>query len=185
MKKAEKVKLTCERCEKEFLRSIGAYNRNLKNNTKCFCSVSCSTRFKHENGIIDGKAIYEKYLKKYNIGYRDELSPFRTYLVNMRKSVYYDYIKTCNVTLEDLKNQWEKQNGICPYTGLKLEGNTSTHHKAKISPYKASVDRIDSSKGYEVDNIEFISLMAQYAKNRFAKEELIEFCKQVAANHST
>lgn len=185
MKKAEKVKLVCERCGKEFLRSIGAYNRSIKNNTKSFCSVSCSTRFKHENGIIDSKACYEKHLKNYNNGYRDELSPFRTYLVNMRRSVFYDYVKYCNITLEDLKNQWDKQNGICPYTGLKLDGNTSIRNKSKFSPYKASVDRIDSSKGYEVGNIEFICLMAQYGKNRFSKEEFIDFCKQVAANHST
>ena len=41
-----------------------------------------------------------------------------------------------------------------------------------------------ASKGYTKDNIQFIALIAQYAKNRFKEEELLEFCLAVAKNKS-
>ena len=47
---------------------------------------------------------------------------------------------------------------------------------------RASVDRIDSSKGYIKGNIQFVSLVAQYAKNMWDEKELYNFCEAVVAN---
>jgi hypothetical protein len=47
-------------------------------------------------------------------------------------------------------------------------------------PNQASVDRTDSSKGYVTDNIQFVSLIANYAKSSFDVQQLFEFCKAVA-----
>jgi hypothetical protein len=44
----------------------------------------------------------------------------------------------------------------------------------------ASVDRIDSSKGYTKDNIQFVCFMANIAKNKFSCDELINFCNLVS-----
>ena len=86
--------------------------------------------------------------------------------------------KEINLTTEDIKNVWEKQNGICPYTGWKLNLTRSGKAKAK----QASLDRIDSKKGYIKGNIQFVALMANLAKNTFEEEELISFCKAVSRN---
>lgn len=48
------------------------------------------------------------------------------------------------------------------------------------SPYQASLDRIDSSKGYIEGNVEFVCLAVNYAKNGFSKEQMIEFFGKVA-----
>ena len=40
--------------------------------------------------------------------------PFKLYPTPLRNC------KRCNITLQDLKNQWEKQKGICPYTGVNI-----------------------------------------------------------------
>jgi hypothetical protein len=81
-----------------------------------------------------------------------------------------------NVTIEDLKQVWDKQNGICKYTGIKL---TLPIHSKKRNPdvqYKmASVDRIDSSKPYTADNIQFVSRSINYAKNTMTDQEMRDF----------
>jgi hypothetical protein len=47
---------------------------------------------------------------------RDDYSPFRYYLKFIKKSVKQRH-KESSVTLLDLKQVWERQQGICPYTG--------------------------------------------------------------------
>jgi myo-inositol catabolism protein IolC len=46
----------------------------------------------------------------------------------------------------------------------------------------ASLDRVDSTKGYIVGNIQFISAAANMAKNNMTHEQMIEFCKIIADN---
>lgn len=80
-----------------------------------------------------------------------------------------------------MKSLWEKQNGICPYTGWKLElPRTTTGFLDNQSSKRASVDRINISKGYVEGNIQFVSVIANFAKNTFSDDQLIEFCKAVA-----
>lgn len=71
---------------------------------------------------------------------------------------------------------WNQQEGICPYTGVKLELKKHRNRGEKI-PYQASVDRIDSSKGYVRGNIEFVSLIANYAKNSWDRQTVLDFIK--------
>lgn len=49
------------------------------------------------------------------------------------------------ITLDDLQIQWDKQKGICALSGLSIGIGMN-----------ASVDRINSSLGYTVDNIQFV-----------------------------
>jgi hypothetical protein len=92
--------------------------------------------------------------------------------------------KQYDITLEDLKVQWEKQHGICPYTGWTMKRPVNSTVRRSVSPDSASVDRIDSSKGYTKDNIQFICLMAQYAKNTFQEADVLKFCEAVVRHRS-
>jgi hypothetical protein len=75
---------------------------------------------------------------------------------------------------------WESQNGICPFTGWQLELPKWTNGwTEKQKPQRASLDRIDCSKGYIQGNVRFISVIANYARNSFDDKEVIEFCKAV------
>ena len=86
-----------------------------------------------------------------------------------------------NLTLEYLSELWDKQQGICPYTGLKmiLKENCTAYNRGIATPYQASIDRIDSRFGYIQGNVEFVCLAANYAKNFFAKQEMLDFFKQI------
>ena len=48
-------------------------------------------------------------------------------------------------------------------------------NSGKDSPQQASIDRIDPSKGYSPDNIEFVCLAVNYAKNGYGKDEMMKF----------
>lgn len=84
----------------------------------------------------------------------------------------------CVITSKYLESLWESQNGRCPYTGweLKLSGDFPK------DPRKASLDRIDSSKGYIEGNVQFVAMHYNLAKNSWTDEQTIEFCQAVAEN---
>jgi hypothetical protein len=89
----------------------------------------------------------------------------------------------CNLTVQYLKQLWEKQKGICPFTGqeLILPKNTTKPWEQAL-PMNASLDRLDNSKGYVEGNVRFIAFMANIARQSFTDEQLIDFCKTVTEN---
>jgi hypothetical protein len=46
-------------------------------------------------------------------------------------------------------------------------------------PYNLSPDRIDSSKGYTKDNLQFVCNRVNAMKNNMNTEELFDFCKKI------
>ena len=78
-----------------------------------------------------------------------------------------------------LQNLWNTQKGICPYSGISLTlNNHSKRSKNRISI--ASIDRIDSSKGYIKGNIQFVALPINYLKGELTHEQTIEVLKTIS-----
>jgi len=179
----KQIKLICKVCNKEFFRNKNEVKRNSQLGRRVYCSLSCVG---HDNlsNLPENKRYHPENLKAGNR--LDDFSPFRFHLKNARMHSKSRKKKEITVTLEDLKLQWEKQNGKCPYTGWKMDNpiSTSTRLKKTLNPCRASLDRIDSSKGYTPDNIQFVSVMANYAKNKFSDVELFQFCEAVVSNRS-
>jgi hypothetical protein len=82
-----------------------------------------------------------------------------------------------NITLKYLKELWDSQNGICPYTKVKMLLPESTTESIKDLS-AASLDRIDSSIGYIRNNVEFVCRFINLGKNGHTKKETIEFLKK-------
>lgn len=59
----------------------------------------------------------------------------------------------------------------CPILGMPLKW-----HKGQAQEDSYSFDRIDSSKGYEIDNLIIISMKANRAKNNLSEQEIKLFC---------
>jgi len=59
------------------------------------------------------------------------------------------------------------------------EGSSARKDK---TVYRASVDRIDNSKGYIRGNLRYISIMANYCRNEFSDEEVKMFCEAVTSS---
>ena len=81
-----------------------------------------------------------------------------------------------SISKEDAWELFIKQNRKCALSGQLL----SFHRKSKYRT--ASLDRIDSSKGYEKDNIQWVHKDINMSKWAFSQSRYIELCVQVAKN---
>lgn len=72
---------------------------------------------------------------------------------------------------------------FCPYLGIKLDYRTTAQGREKRLPALASVDRIDSSKGYVKGNIQIISWAANFLKKDATIEEMVNFAVGVLKHH--
>lgn len=68
---------------------------------------------------------------------------------------------------------------LCPYLGIKLDVEV---YQGRI-PNRASIDRIDSSKGYIKGNVQILSNLANRMKNNATKEQLLTFAYNVIKLH--
>lgn len=123
--------------------------------TRC-CSKSCATTLSN-------------YTSPRN---RSPLTPFTWFMrIARREGTKWKLSKS------DLKTVWDRQDGRCPYTGWLMElpvsgrgyrGSSQRHRRA-------SLDRKDPSKDYTVENVQWVSMIANYAKNNFAENALADF----------
>lgn len=159
----------CDVCEIEFKRKSSEVNRNQKKGRGTFCSLNCAGSANLKN--LGDKRVWD-HLR--GTSKRDVYSPFRFFykLIAQRNQV-------TDLSLQDLKEQWDKQNGICPYTGWQMKIMQTLCDKIDRTPNRASLDRIDSTKGYTHGNIQYVSLIAQYAKNSWNEDVLFEFANAV------
>lgn len=78
---------------------------------------------------------------------------------------------------DDLRNLYIKQNYICSLSGEFLYF-TDTYTQNT----NASLDRIDSSRGYKLDNIQWVSKRINLMKNSFSDQYFIEKCISIYNN---
>jgi hypothetical protein len=81
-----------------------------------------------------------------------------------------------DVTIEDVWALFQKQNGKCSLTGLGLKFPV----RATDNSWTASLDRIDSSKGYELGNIQWVHKDVNMMKRTLTQERFIQLCSLVA-----
>lgn len=82
-----------------------------------------------------------------------------------------------NITISDLENQWNLQEGKCAYTGIELTLPKSSTDRL----FNASVDRIDSSEPYIIGNIQWVLKEVNIMKMSLSEERFLELCKRISA----
>lgn len=165
---AKTIELTCKQCGKVFEKSKAEYEYFIKAGRAkdhFFCSLSCANTWLREHKDLD------KY------------SSFRRYLSRAKFSSQQRDLKM-DLDLKYLKDLWEKQDGRGGLTEWKLEKPLTSHawNNHTQRPETASLDRIDSNKGYVKGNVRFISFMANMAKDRFTDKDVKRFCQAVVEN---
>ena len=85
------------------------------------------------------------------------------------------------ITIEEAWDLFEKQNGMCALSGvsIRLCGNTPIGRKENT----ASLDRIDSNKGYTPDNIQWVHKKVNIMKNILDESEFIQWCEKIVKLH--
>lgn len=81
-----------------------------------------------------------------------------------------------DLTLEFITELWNKQSGLCARTGVEM-GRIGDKW---LSP---SLDRVDPTKGYEVDNVQWVCWRYNDAKSNMSDEGFISMCLAVAATY--
>jgi hypothetical protein len=157
-----KIKIQCRSCQNVFLQ----------------------TPVSHLQGYGCPKCGIQQYSKKLNekaMIFQDEKSGF--YINN---TIWNSYKKGAikrnlvfDINPQDIFDLYQKQNGLCVYTGAKL--NCISTNCSKID---WSIDRIDNSKGYTKDNILLVSKTANMFRNRSTIKEMLEFCNMVVSIHN-
>ena len=84
------------------------------------------------------------------------------------------------ITIEDAWEQYKKQDGKCALTNLPLKINAI---RSRRTERDASLDRIDSKKGYEIDNIQWVHKDIQLMKNVLNMDRFIQLCNLVVENN--
>lgn len=79
------------------------------------------------------------------------------------------------VSIEDIWSLYLKQGGKCALSGIPIKFELD----AKTAG-TASLDRIDSTRGYELDNIQWVHKTVNLIKMGLSQSEFITMCKNVA-----
>lgn len=167
------ISLICAYCDKPFEKVAREHRRQLKvGKTHFYCRRSCQVSAGNKiSPRGDGSGLTAD-------NRRDDHTPFRWYILRARQRKHEHNIDTAY-----LKRLWARQKGVCPFTGwFLLLPNGSMGWESGHHPKNASLDRVNSNKGYVKGNVRFISVMANYARNQFTDKQLREFCRAVSAN---
>ena len=90
------------------------------------------------------------------------------------------------ITIENIYNIWVTQNKKCALSGLDISFKNVNTKKTKQRfdlVCTASLDRIDSKKGYTLDNIQLVHKDINMMKKEYNQDYYIRMCKLVASNN--
>ena len=86
---------------------------------------------------------------------------------------------TITITHQECWDLFQAQQGRCRLTGRAIP--FAAPGRRSRSDGMASLDRIDSSKGYVPGNIQWVHKTVQLMKNVLSQQDLIEWCREIVA----
>jgi len=88
---------------------------------------------------------------------------------------------SCTITIQQIWDLFLKQNQKCALSGIDIQIAESRRTKEIMT---ASLDRIDSSKGYTIDNVQWVHKDINTMKNNIPQNQFIHWC-QLVSQHNT
>lgn len=162
-------KLFCHECGKylspdEFSPNGGA--NPVRNNRRNICRFCSTERQKRNNKTLPNDKKLAKCLRWRWLGARDR-----------SKSHNIDF----SITLEDIKNLWFAQDGICALSGIKMTYELQNGR----TPTNVSIDKIDHAKGYVTGNVQLVCMACNQIKSDLSEEEMYQFCKKIVEHYES
>ena len=141
------------------------------------CCKSCSQKKALENNVSR-----QKFLKLTHEGIGNFTRTTYWYFKNNAKRRNISWSE--ELTIEYLYELLLKQNKKCALTGLDIDLTESRNNSNVAFEFMtASLDRIDSSKGYEPNNVQWVHKDINRLKWAFPQSKFIELCTLVV-NHA-
>lgn len=147
-------------CECECGRTTTVDSSSLKRGSTTTCG--CTWRIKGE-----GNPLFK--------GYKEISKAYWTNIVLGAKQRNIEF----DITIEYTWKLFEQQNRKCKLSNLDLSFVSSYEMKSGIKRGTASLDRIDSSKGYVEGNVQWVHKDVNKMKQSFTQERLIELCSRI------
>ncbi len=151
-------KRKCRRCLKI---SDESYFKNKRNKTYCDKCLA--------------KTRKEKYIERNKKGY--SLEKFIEAKLSQAKRTAKKQNLIFNLTMEDILNVYQNQNGKCFYTGIEMQ-------LRRNDDFSLSIDKKDRRLGYTKDNIVLCCWVINFMKNKIPIDSFIILCELVSKNIS-
>lgn len=86
------------------------------------------------------------------------------------------------VTADQLWDLFNKQQGLCALSGIPITLTTvvNKQHNLDKTLMSASLDRIDNSKAYTIDNVQWIHKTLNAMRRQYSVKEYVHWCTLVA-----
>lgn len=174
------IQVVCHECGKKVHKTISEYNRRSKKAKKeekeptFFCNLSCTRTYLNKQ--ITPEQSSERSRKA--VLSRNFPISFR-YYIRKAKSRHKPHWDISNLTHEYLEELWASQKGLCALSGIPL---SVWKEKGNSTFSQASLDRIDSSIGYVIGNVQFIVAALNLAKQGNNDEEFKLFLETISYN---
>ena len=161
--------------EKNIWICIGCKKELILNKENFHCSIDSSTGFrsKCKNCVKENRLNFNRVINK------DSLDHFLVDVLRASKTRSLKKKLDYNIDLEFLKDLWSKQEGKCAITGIIMK-HSILNGRLKDN---LSIDRINSSKGYTKDNIQFVCVAVNIMKGNMTMDELKHFCNLIIQNN--
>ena len=148
-------------------------NKYLKWKCRCDCGKIKDIHAKHLiSGIINSCGCIRNRPAKNRKGYGDISGSF---FREIQRSAQKRNI-SFNITPQQIWELFVKQDAICALSGLKI---TLIPNKKKKDKQTASLDRIDSSKGYDIDNVQWVHKDINLIKRQYKQEYFLLLVRNI------
>ena len=114
---------------------------------------------------LSNKDRYQKYGK---------INSIEAVFNNTKKNAPYRKLDF-SLTLTDVENLWAFQKGLCAYSGVELTTEPGSTHKVTL-------DRVDSSLGYELGNVVLCSYRINLMKSDMSLDEFKKLVELVSTH---
>lgn len=172
------IELVCDECGTPYKKAISEYKRGLRTGrNKSFCSISCSISNRNRVNPPNTSSAFDIGKWSKNNSQSDNCTPFKYYL-KKAKSRKWETDLDC----EYLNTVWSNQMGKCAITNIPIVLKTHTTTSKDLGLTCASLDRIDSSKGYVKGNVQFVCVAINLAKGNRSDGEIKEFLRVISGD---
>lgn len=86
----------------------------------------------------------------------------------------------CTLTIEEIDALLEKSGGKCALTGIKFDMLNDKQYRTR--PWIPSIDRIDNTRGYTIDNVRLIANAVNLALNEFGDDVFYKIAEGLILN---
>lgn len=155
-------------------------------NTRFWCECTCGKLMKVGSGaLIYGLSTQCRKcsVQKYPYIEKHGEIPLAIWRQIKQKGALKD--KKFSITIEYAMDLFQKQKGICALSGQEIGFHTTPRYTKRGWRdsrwiHTASLDRIDSTKGYIEGNVQWIHKDINWMKNRFSQDYFVETCIKIS-----